>query len=80
MSFFARGTSGSNAVVKPTAVTEPTDMVSTVRARSTDGEKQQGTARRLRYDILSGLSSVTVFEVSTFSYFPAGSAVVSSAL
>eukprot|EP00904_Undaria_pinnatifida_P004974 jgi/Undpi1/1606/HiC_scaffold_11.g04996.m1 len=43
-----RGTSGSNAVVKPTAVTEPTDMVSTARARSTDGEKQQGTARRLR--------------------------------
>ena len=56
MSFFARGTSGSNAVVKPTAVMGPTDMASTARARSTGGEKQEGTARRLRYNRLSGLS------------------------
>eukprot|EP00904_Undaria_pinnatifida_P004976 jgi/Undpi1/1608/HiC_scaffold_11.g04998.m1 len=57
MSFFARGTSGSNAVVKPTAVMGLTDMVSTVRARSTGGEKQEGTARWLRSSTRTGMAN-----------------------
>eukprot|EP00904_Undaria_pinnatifida_P004977 jgi/Undpi1/1609/HiC_scaffold_11.g04999.m1 len=52
-----RGTSGSNAVVKPTAVMGPTDMASTVRARSTGGEKQEGTARRLRSSTRTGMAN-----------------------